>query len=112
MDVPFYLRYLFFDSMQLNDDRDRAEYVVLSEVLEDEVNVYASSFKDSVVESVNGITIYKLDDLKDAFATSTDGFCTIRFMGTNTPLILDNEMAKQRHEMILKKYDVPAERNL
>lgn len=111
-DVPFYLRYLFFDSIQLNEDRDRKEYVVLSEILEDEVNVYASGFKDSVVDSVNGITIHKLDDLQSAFAQSDDGFCTIRFMGTNTPLILDNEKAKQRHKMILEKYDVPAERSL
>ena len=108
-DIPFYLRYLFIDSSKLNTDRKRNEYVVLSEILEDEVNVYAASFEDSVVESINGQLIHRLGDLGKAFEKSSDGFCTIRFMGKNTPLIIDYEKARARHPEILKKYSVPAE---
>ena len=82
---------------------------MLSEILEDEVNVYAASFEDSVVESINGQLIHRLGDLGKAFEKSSDGFCTIRFMGKNTPLIIDYEKARARHPEILKKYSVPAE---
>jgi hypothetical protein len=111
-DIPFYLRYLFLDSPQLNTERKRDEYVVLSEILEDEVNVYAAPFEDSVVESINGEPIYRLGDLRKAIEKSSDGFCTICFMGKKTPLIIDYEKARARHEKILEKYSVPAERSL
>lgn len=54
--------------MQLNTDRQRKEYVVLSEILPDEVNSYASDFKSQPVESINDITIWGLDDVYKAFS--------------------------------------------
>ena len=111
-DMPFYLRYLFYDSEQLNTDRDRKEYVVLSEILADEVNSYTSGFEDMVVESVNGIEIRSLSDLPEALQTDVDGFCIIRFMGNPRPLVLDAGKASQSQDRILEKYHVPAAANL
>lgn len=111
-DIPFYLKYLFNDSDQLNTDRDRKEYVVLSEILPDEVNSYCAAFRNKVAESVNGVDIRSLDDLRSAFAKSSNGFCIIKFMGTPTLLILDSAKATERHHSILGKYQVPAESNL
>jgi len=111
-DIPYYLRYLFSDSEQLNTDRDRKEYVVLSGILPDEVNSYSGGFRSKVVETVNGLDIHGLGDLRDAFAQSRDGFCIIRFMGATAPLILDSAKANERHQSILGKYQVPAEANL
>ncbi|HIJ72385.1 MAG TPA: PDZ domain-containing protein, partial [Planctomycetes bacterium] len=108
-DLPFYLRYLFNDSEQLNTDRDRKEYVVLSEILPDQVNAYSDGFRSGVVESVNGIDIHSLSDLRDAFANSRDGFCIIKFMGVSSPLILDSERANQRNPVIMEKYQIPDE---
>lgn len=109
IDMPFYLRYLFNNSEQLNTSRRRKEYVVLSEILPDEVNSYSGGSRSNVVESVNGIDIHSLSDLRDAFAQSRDGFCIIKFMGTAAPLILDNKKANQHHPNIMAKYQVPAE---
>ncbi len=111
-DMPFYLRYLFNNSEQLNTSRRRKEYVVLSEILPDEVNSYSGGFRSKVVETVNGLDIHGLSDLRDAFAQSRDGFCIIRFMGATAPLILDSAKANQRHPNIMAKYQVPAEANL
>lgn len=110
--IPHYLRYLFVDSDYLNTDRQRTEYVVLSEILPDQVNSYCGGFKNKVVETVNGNNIWCLGDLPGAFAKSNDGFCRIKFMGTDTVLILNQSEAAARHTEILKKYNIPQESNL
>jgi S1-C subfamily serine protease len=107
-DMPHYLRYLFVDSGYLNKNRDLKEYVILSEILADEVNSYAGVFENGVVTKVNGIEINGLDDLRDAFEAEGKSFCTIEFMGSSTPLILDYKKAKARDAIILDKYKVPA----
>ncbi|MBN1817726.1 MAG: trypsin-like peptidase domain-containing protein [Sedimentisphaerales bacterium] len=111
-DIPPFLRYLFSDSIYLNKDPERKEYIVLSEILPDEVNVYAEGFKDSVIETVNGKKIRTLSDLVEAFQQDTNGFCILEFADSEMPLVLNAEAAKQRHSLILEKYQVPAERNL
>lgn len=112
IDIPFYLRYLFNSSMQLNTDRERKKYIVLSEILPDKVNSYSGSFVNKVVESVNGVDIFQMSDLPAAFAENKDSFCTIKFKGSKTPLVLDNAHALAENQNILKKYDVPAETNM
>lgn len=111
-DIPFYLRYLFSDSDQLNTDRERKEYVAISEILPDEVNSYCPGFMNKVVQSINGVDIHGLNDLSGAFAKSIDRFCIIKFMGTSAPLILDSTKAAARHQSILEKYQVPAQTGL
>ena len=111
-DIPHDLRYLFNNSDQLNTDRERKEYVVLSEILPDEITSYCSQFENKVVQTVNGVDIWSLDDLPTAFAKSDDGFCTLQFMGSGTPLILDYKDAVSHHTAVLEKYQVPAEANL
>ncbi len=111
-DIPHYLRYLFTDSDYLNEDRERKEYVVLSEILPDEVTSYTYGYKNKVVETVNGVDIWSLGDLPGAFGGSNDGFCTIKFMSSDTPLVIDNTKAAARHVEILKKYNIPQESNL
>lgn len=106
-DIPYYLRYLFANSSNLNTSRERKEYVVLSEILTDDVNAYARSFKSMVVESVNDIEINSLEHLTATLQSNTGQFCTIKFMSSKTPLILDNKKALGRHNDIMDKYQVP-----
>jgi len=111
-DLPFYLRYLFRNSMQLNTDRERKEYVVLSEIMPDEINAYAGVFKSQVVESINGATIEGLADVWKVFDKPPEGFYTITFMGMDRPLILDAKEARARQSGILTKYDIPQQMRL
>ncbi|MEJ2703459.1 MAG: trypsin-like peptidase domain-containing protein, partial [Sedimentisphaerales bacterium] len=110
--IPFTLRYLFTYSAQLNTDRQRQEYVVLSAVMSDEVNAYADEFKNHVVESINGVKIHSLDDVHNAFKQTTNRFYEIEFMGDDRILPIDAEVARQRQQPILEKYHIPAEANL
>lgn len=111
-DIPFTLRYLYSHSAQLNTDRQRREYVVLSAIMSDEVNAYAGEFRNQVVESINGVKIHGLDDVFNAFKQTTNRFYEIEFMGNNRLLPIDAELARRRHNLILEKYHVPAEAHL
>jgi len=108
-DIPHYLRYLFKHSIQLNTDRQRKEYVVLAEIMPDEVNSYAADFRSQPVETINGVTIWSLDDVYKAFKQSVDDFYVIKFMGINRTLPVDAKKAQLRHQLVLDKYNIPAE---
>lgn len=108
-EIPFRLRYLFVDSNQLNKNPDRKEYIVLSEILPDEVNAYLDGYQNQVLEKVNGFPILKLTDLDAAFQKDIDGYWLIKFRGNDAPMIIDAAQARQRHGLILNKYQVPTE---
>ncbi len=108
-ELPHYLRYLFTSSMQLNTDRERKEYVVLAEIMPDEINSFSEDFKNQPVESINGEVIRGLDDVHRAFSLPVGGFHTIKFMGDGRVLPIDAEKAKARQGAILQKYNIPAE---
>ncbi len=110
--IPPYLRYLFIDSIHLNVDRERKEYIVLSEIMPDEINSYAADFRSRPVESINGISIWSLDDVYEAFQQMVDDFYSIKFMGDNRTLPIDAEKARLRHQLILDKYHIPVEKRL
>ena len=106
--IPAYLKYLFQFSMQVNTDRQRQEFVVLSEVLVDEVNAYAEDFVNQPVENINGVAIWSLADITEAVELSEDGFFRITFLGSERPLVLDAELARARQQTILSKYQIPS----
>jgi len=111
-EIPFTLRYLYSHSVQLNTDRQRQDYVVLSIIMSDEVNAYAQDFRNYVVESINDNKIHGLDDVLKAFKQTTERFYIIKFMGTNRILPIDAEAARRRHQVILEKYHIPSEARL
>jgi S1-C subfamily serine protease len=106
-DVPFSLRYMFMRSGQLNDSPERKEYVVLSEILPDEVNAYLGGYKNQIVETVNNFEINSLADLDKYFAMDLDGYWIIKFLQNDAPLVIDSENAKARNSIILEQYQVP-----
>jgi len=110
--IPFYLRYLFSHSAELNTDRERTEYVVLSEVMPDEINSYAQEFKNLAIEEINGRPIHSLADVHDAFKDTTGRFYRLKFMGEERLLPIEVERAHQRHPTILTEYGIPAEMRL
>jgi S1-C subfamily serine protease len=105
-EIPFPLRYLFIESNQLDNNPERKEFVILSEILPDEVNAYMEGFKRQPVESVNGIRINELSDLDQAFAKDIDGFWVVKFLFNDSPMIIDAAAARARHKHILQKYDI------
>jgi hypothetical protein len=112
VEIPFYLRYLFRNSMQLNKDQQRKEYVVLSEIMPDQINAYAGAFKSQVIKSINGNPIWDLNDVWGDLGKSSGDFYVIKFMDVERPLILDSKAAQGRQADILKKYDIPEQTRL
>lgn len=111
VDIPFSLRYLFMHANQLIEDPNLKEFVVLSEILPDDVNAYVKGFKNQVVETINGIKINALQDIKTAFDKDIDGYWIVRFRNNDSPMILDAVASRSRLADILRKYQVPAEAN-
>ncbi|HRS71102.1 MAG TPA: trypsin-like peptidase domain-containing protein [Anaerohalosphaeraceae bacterium] len=109
-EMPFELRYLFMESNTLNKSPDRKEYIVLSEILPDEVNAYLAGFKNQVVESVNGLNINELADLDKAFNQTSDGFWIVKFLNNNCPMVINSQQAKQREKLIFEKYQIPTDK--
>jgi S1-C subfamily serine protease len=110
--IPFYLRYLYAYSNQLNTDHERKEYVVLSAIMPDEVNTYAREFTHLVVDTINGLKVRRLEDIQKEFTRSAEGHLEIRFMGHDRPLLINAEMAQRRQPSILQRYNIPAETRL
>ena len=108
-EIPFDLRYLFFECDQLNENPLRKEYVVISEILPDEVNAYLQSYKYKVIESVNGITINKLEDIDTAIQTDKEGFWIVQFIGIDAPMVIDANKARSQQGAIMQKYQIPME---
>lgn len=108
-EIPFELRYLFFEVDQLNENTLLKEYVVISEILPDEVNAYLQRYKYQVIESVNGIVINKLEDIDVALETDEDGFWIFKFIGSETPAVIDAHKARSRQNAIMQKYQIPME---
>lgn len=111
-DIPFYLRYLTSNSAELNKDRERKEYVVLAEIMADEVNAYASRFKNGVVESINGVAIHEVDDVLRAWREVEDEYHVFRFAGQKRALMMKVAEAQVRQGVILDQYQIPAEARL
>ena len=109
-DIPFDLRYLFFEYAQLNKNPLREEYIILSEILPDEVNAYLKPYKNKVVESINGISINKLEDIDIALETNGEGFQVFKFVDHEAPMIVDANKAEQRKNLIMQKYQIPVEK--
>jgi hypothetical protein len=111
-EMPDHLRYLFIHVMDLNRDPRRKEYVILSEILPDEVNTYAGPYEHRVLEAVNGEPIYRLEDVPPALEKAKDGYAVFTFMDRKRPLVLDAAQAAERTEPVLENYNVPADRRL
>jgi S1-C subfamily serine protease len=109
-DIPFVLRYLFYNSLQITADPNIAEFVVVSEILPDEVNTYCNGFLSQVVDRVNGVQVHSIKDVITELKKEPSGGChEIKFIGNDTPMILDAAQVAKKQKSIFEKYEVRAE---
>lgn len=110
--LPHALRYVFQFGQELNTDRERQTFMVLSQVMPDEVNRYANDFLNQPIESINGKDIWNLRDIQQAFSDPQAQSFRIQFLHNLQPLILDAAQARQNHPQILDKYQIPSDHRL
>jgi hypothetical protein len=96
--------------MQITSDPNITEFVVVSEILPDEVNTYCNGFLSQVVDRVNGVQVHSIKDVITELKKVPSGDChQITFMGNDAPMILDAAQVAKKQQSILKKYEVPVE---
>jgi S1-C subfamily serine protease len=100
----YYSQYAKTDN--LHEGRD--EFIVLTRRLPHPVNTYAESFRNGIVEEINGETIRGLADVKRAFGKPLEGFHVIRFAGMEDTLVLDAAAARAATPEIHATYGVSA----
>lgn len=89
---------------------ERREVLMLVGVLADEVNVGFHSFKDAVVERVNGREIGSMVDLVAAFTDNREPYHVVED-DQGFRIVLDRQKVAAANQAILKKYKVDRDRS-
>jgi S1-C subfamily serine protease len=105
------LNYLFDFFVEDEIYRNHPELVVLSNILADPVNSYAGEFRHSVVDTINGKKIKRLDDVAAAFAMPVD-YHVIKLAGVGRPIVLERKAVEEARPRIIERYGVTTEQNL
>jgi len=105
------LRYTFDHFISENIYSERPEIVVLSSVLSDPVNAYASDFRYDIVDKINGKPIRQLDDVAAAFKEPAD-YYVIEMLGKGRPLVLERKAVEEARERIRTRYGITIGENL
>jgi S1-C subfamily serine protease len=105
------LRYYFDHFITQNLYRERQEIVVLSNVLADPVNAYASDFRYEIVDKINDRKIERIDDVAEVFKKPAD-YYVIEMVGKGRPLVLERKAVEEARERIRTRYRVHREENL
>jgi hypothetical protein len=99
----------FFVSDQLY--LQHPEVVILTNILPDPINTYLMSFRNDIVDEINGKKIETLQDLAHAFEQPADRY-VVKMVGDEPPLVLDPKKVESARERIKTRYNVPVEQNL
>ncbi len=105
------LRFYFDHFISQGLYREHPELVVLSSVLSDPVNAYASEFRYDIVDKINGKPIRHLDDVSAAFKEPAD-YYVIEMLGKGRPLVLESKAVEQAKGKIRTRYGVTSDENL
>jgi hypothetical protein len=102
------LSYVFDNYLNKKIYVERPEVVVLTQVLPDDVTSYVTSQAPGIVESVNGVKIKTMKDLKEALAKpgAKPDFTVIEMYERGRPLVLKRSLAEEAHPRIMKNYRI------
>jgi PDZ domain/Trypsin-like peptidase domain len=95
--------YDLFGTKQKNDQ----ECVLLSQVLDADVNSGYEGIQGEIVDSFNGVPLNSVSHLAELYRNCTDKYMHIKLVN-KTYLILDREMAEQSEAEILLQHNIPA----
>lgn len=90
--------------------RERDEVVVLTSILDDQVNAGYQDLEIKVIDRVNGKNVANLRDMIKIIEACKDPFVVIKTID-ETEIILNREEVEERGEMILKDYSIEQDRS-
>ncbi len=105
------LRRTFDDFVDRHLYLERPEIVVLSRVLPDPVNKDCDGLHPGIVDSINGVKIRSLQDVKTAFNTPSN-FDVVTLLGDGVPIVLKRQEVLCATPRILERYRIPSVENL
>lgn len=102
------LSYVFDNYLNKKIYVERPEVVVLTQVLPDDVTSYVISQAPGIVDSVNGVKIRTMKDLKEALSKpgAKPDFTVIEMYERGRPLVLKRSLAEEAHPRIMKNYRI------
>lgn len=92
--------------------KDRPALVLLSQVLPDEYNIGYQELKYLVVDKVNGQSVSRLPELRDALQKPINGFHVIQFVQSDSlrKIVVDaGDKEKNATQRVLQNYRIPQE---
>jgi S1-C subfamily serine protease len=92
--------------------KDRARYVVLTQVLPDAATLGYESVRQKLVATINGARVGSLEEAARALDAPQDGYHVVTFLESPDRVVLDARQAAEAHPRILKAYQIQPERNL
>ncbi|EQA46371.1 trypsin-like peptidase domain protein [Leptospira broomii serovar Hurstbridge str. 5399] len=98
----FLYRYKYFIADRIN--RYKKADVILYRKLAHPVNSSSDYFLNLVVESVNGMPVNSLEDLKKILSSTKDRYLRLKFLDVELPLILDRNEAEAADRQIRSTY--------
>lgn len=111
-----------FDSFDYSDRLDyyfysgkveggRSEVIVITKILPDPVNEGYICHPDiGIVSKINDRDICKMADVIEAFETNEENYHRI-LTEADYEIILDRRLAKERNELIMRRYGIPVDRS-
>jgi S1-C subfamily serine protease len=93
-------------------DKNRPEPIVLASVLTDRVNANLRIRGRALVDTINGVSVQKLEDVVQAFETSTNDFDLIEFLPHHSFETLERSEVAKANSRILKTYGIAKDRRL
>jgi S1-C subfamily serine protease len=104
--LPLYLKELYISANAKEKYLGFKEFPVLTKILPDKVNVNMEKFVGQVVQTVGGVEIKSLRQLKSALENSPKDLVEVKFVGCDVPLIISKKDALERGGAILNKYHI------
>lgn len=101
------LAYRYFNRVRdrLNDESDRD--VILTNLFPDAINEGAERFVWAPVESVNGVAVRRMEDLRAIVRSSANQYLVFKFRGRSGLLVIDRPGIPEGEKRIRGKYGPP-----
>jgi len=100
------LAHLFL-TKQHNPDHPGDRIVLLTQTLNDPVNISYQDFRNMIITKVNGTHISNIDDIFDIIRKD-GGIKTISLQGVGVDIVFDENELKLADKRIMKQYGLPA----
>ena len=108
--VSVYIKKYWYE-MRDRENNKYKEVITIGNNLTDELNV-GMRFSEMIVDKINDIEIYSMEDVIDAVENHTGDYLTIELLPSHFKVIVSKEKLLERNEAILENYGITHDRSI